>query len=39
MYNSPFFGLDLNFIDKDKSLKKNVAILNITPMLMDMNDE
>ena len=36
MYNSPFFAIDFNFLDREKSLKGNVVILNITPMLIDM---
>jgi hypothetical protein len=39
MYNSPFFAIDFNFLDKEKSLKNNFVILNITPMLIDLNEE
>lgn len=39
MYNSPFFAIDFNFLDREKSLKNNVVILNITPMLIDLNED
>lgn len=39
MFNSPFFGIDFNFLDRDKSLKQNLVVLNITPMLIDMTEE
>jgi hypothetical protein len=39
MYNSPFFAIDFNFLDREKSLKHNVVILNITPMLIDLSEE
>lgn len=39
MYNSPFFAIDFNFLNREKSLKQNVVIVNITPMLIDLTEE
>lgn len=38
MYNGQFFAIDMNFIDRDKSLKENLVVLNITPFLSGMNE-
>lgn len=39
MYNSPFFAIDFNYLDREKSLKNNIVIINITPMLIDLNED